>query len=303
MTRADQIRVSAMPDTEKDHQPSSTSARAARAARLRDYFDLQLCFAEAVAATAAWSLADAVCQCTNFYRRFGLGHVQGTSIAPEWTTYTAHLLTLETHDQRVAYTQAFFVQSPPERLPPRRQQFGCFGCDPPDADGRVRIHFTNDDTDGIGPLSRIKIEQRTQELRIMFTHVQHTYPEAQAVRGGSWLYHLEAYRRLFPPVYGASRAVQVGTQQFQGSSSWGQFLDHHERVKPVLREQFLANLTKLDPQRLWEAFPLPTYSTQAPVQAFYDLYHIDAASQRHRDALPTVVEKTGVERASTDGCS
>jgi hypothetical protein len=271
-----QTRVSAVTGMEKDHQPSTPSGRAVRAERLRGYFDLQLRFAETMAATAALPLADAVAPYTNFYRRFGFGRWHDAPIAPAWHTYTAHLMTLATHEQRLAWTQAFFAQSLPERLPPGRQQFGCFGCDPPDADGRVRIHFTNHDTDGIGPLSRTKIAQRTHELHGMFTYVQHTYPEAQAVRGGSWLYHLEAYRRLFPPVYGASRVVQEGTAHLQGTSSWGQFLDHHEEVKPALRAQFLTNLTQLNLHRLWEAFPLPTFSTQAPIQAFYDWYQIDA---------------------------
>ena len=150
-------------------------------------------------------------------------------------------MTLETHAQRVAWTQACFVQSPPERLPPGQRQFGCFSCDPPDTDGMVRIHFTNRDADGIGPLSRTKIETRRQELQAMFTYVQQTYAHATAVRGGSWLYHLEAYRRLFPPVYGDSREVLEGISHFQGTSSWGQFLDHREGVKPALREQFLEN--------------------------------------------------------------
>jgi len=26
---------------------------------------------------------------------------------------------------------------------------------------------------------------------------------------------------------------------------------------------------------LWEVFPLPTYRARAPMQAFYDFYHID----------------------------
>ena len=268
MQPADQAHVSAV--TEGVPQSARTIERAARAARLQDYFALQLHFAEVVAARAALPLADAVAQFTNFYRRFGFG-LWRAPIAPAWQHCTAHLLTLETHNQRVAWTQAFFVQLPPERLPPGRQQFGCFGCDPPDADGRVRIHFTNNDTDGIGPLSRTKIGTRRQELHAMFTYTKHTYAEARAVRGGSWLYHLEAYRRLFPPVYGESRTVQEGTAHFQGTASWGQFLDHCEGVKPALRAQFLANLTKLDRHRLWEAFPVPTYSTQAPIQAFYAL--------------------------------
>ena len=268
-----------MTGMEKASQPASTIERAARSERLRDYFDLQLCFAEAVAATAALPLAEAVSQCTNFYRRFGLGRWQDAPIAPAWNTYAAQLMTLETHEHRVAWTQACFAQAPPERLPPGQRQFGCFSCDPPDAEGMVRIHFANRDHDGISPLSRTKIEARRQELRAMFTYVKHTYADAQAVRGGSWLYHLEAYRRLFPPVYGDSRAVLEGITRFQGTSSWGQFLDHREGVKPALRAQFLEKLNKLDLQRLWEVFPLPACRAQAPLQAFYDFYNIDAASQ------------------------
>jgi len=259
---------------EKENQPSSTIERAERGERLRDYFDLQLRFAEAVAETAALPLSEAVSQCTNFYRRFGLGRLQGAPIAPAWKKYTAQLMTLETHEQRVAWTQACFAQSPPESLPPGQRQFGCFSCDPPDEDGRVRIHFTNRDTDGIGPLSRTKIDTRRQELKAMFTYVQQTYADAKEVRGGSWLYHLGAYRRLFPPVYGDSREVQEGTSRFQGTSSWGQFLDHREGVKPALREQFFENLKKLDMHRLWEVFPLPACRAHAPMQAFYDFFDI-----------------------------
>ena len=171
MKPAYQTRLSAVTGMEKDTQPSSTIARAERAERLRDYFDLQLRFAEAVAARAGLPLAEAVAQCTNFYRRFGLGPLQGAPIASEWQKYTAHLMTLKTHEQRVAWTQACFAQSPSESLPPGRREFGCFGCDPPDADGRVRIHFTNRDTDGIGPLSRAKIATRRQELQAMFTYL------------------------------------------------------------------------------------------------------------------------------------
>ena len=266
-------------DMEKEDQSSITIAHAERAERLRDYFDLQLRLSEAVAATAALPLSEAVTQCTNFYRRFGLGRLQSAPISPEWKKYTARLMTLETHEQRVAWTQAYFAQSPPESLPPGQRQFGCFSCDPPDADGSVRIHFANSDTDGIGPLSRTKMDTRKRELHAMFTYVKQAYTNVKEVCGGSWLYHLEAYRRLFPPVYGDSREVQMGNARFQGTSSWGQFLDHRESVKPSLREQFLENLKKLDMHRLWEVFPLPACRAHAPIPAFYDFYHIDEADK------------------------
>jgi hypothetical protein len=37
----------------------------------------------------------------------------------------------------------------------------------------------------------------------MFAHIRQHVPQATAVRGNSWLYNLEAYRRLYPPAYTA----------------------------------------------------------------------------------------------------
>ena len=277
MNHAEQAAASAVAGREHVRQAAQVPGRAERAVQLRDYFALQLHFADVVAAKAAWPLPEVVEHYTNFYRRFGFGIWPDAPRVPEWYYYTAHLQTLATHDQRLAWTHTFYAQLPPERLPAGRQQFGCFGCDPPDADGRVRIHFTNHDTDGTSPLSRAKMGARRQELQALFMYVQQTHAAAaQSVLGGSWLYHLEAYRRLFPPAYGASRIVQEGNAHLQGQTCWGQFLDHREAVRAVLREQLLANLAKVDMQRLWEAFPVPTYNVQAPIQAFYDLYQVGA---------------------------
>jgi hypothetical protein len=274
---AEQAAAAAITGREHGQQAVHFPARAERAVRLRDYFALQLHFADVVAAKAALPVPEVVEHYTNIYRRFGFGIWSDTPRVPEWYQYKAHLQTLATHDQRLAWTQAFYTQLPPERLPAGRQQFGCFGCDPPDADGRVRIHFTNRDTDGTSPLSRSKMGVRRQELQALFTYVQHTYAEAAySVLGGSWLYHLDAYRRLFPPVYGASRVVQEGNTHLQGQTCWGQFVDHRGAVKPVLREQLFANLVTMDLSRLWAAFPVPTYTVQAPMQAFYDLYQVGA---------------------------
>jgi hypothetical protein len=98
-----QTRLSAVTGMEKANQPSSTIERAARAERLRDYFDLQLRFAEAVAATAALPLSEAVLQCTDFYRRFGLGHLQGVPIAPEWKKYGSWPNGMKFRAQSAAY--------------------------------------------------------------------------------------------------------------------------------------------------------------------------------------------------------
>ena len=275
MHQAEQAATAAMTTGEHVQPAAQAPGRAERAAHLRDYFALQLHFADVVAAKAALPLTEVVEQYTNFYRRFGFGIWQDTPRVPAWYDYTAHLQTLTTHDQRLAWTQSFYAHLPPERLPAGRQQFGCFGCDPPDAQGRVRIHFTNHDTDGTSPLSQAKMGARRQDLQALFTHVQQTHAAAaRSVLGGSWLYHLEAYRRLFPPVYGASRVVQEGNAHLQGQTCWGQFVDHHGAIKAVLREQLFATLAQVELPQLWKAFPVPTYHVQAPMQAFYELYQV-----------------------------
>lgn len=42
------------------------------------------------------------------------------------------------------------------------------------------------------------------QVRALFRQVRQEHPHARSVRGISWLYHLAAYRRLFPPQYGHS---------------------------------------------------------------------------------------------------
>ena len=265
-----------MSDVEKraqnQQQAADKTEQQERAKQFRDYFSLQLRLAEVISEKTASRLADAVFQYTNFFRRFGLGYLP--EVTPEWQKYADKLNTLQTHEARVKWTQEFFRHSAPERLPPGRRRFGCFGVDPANQDGAVRIHFSNYENDAIGPLRRAKIDTRKQELHAMFTYVHKTYPHAQKVQGGSWLYNLEAYRRLFPPEYGASRVVLEESSGFQGTSRWGQFLDHKGDVKPELREKFLENLTSIDMDRLWAVFPLSTLRTHAPIQAFYAFYGI-----------------------------
>ena len=57
-------------------------------------------------------------------------------------------------------------------------------------------------------------------------------------------------------------------------SRWGQFLDRDGNVKPELKEMFLRNIARLNPDRLWEAFPLPSFRVRAPIDVFYDGYGI-----------------------------
>jgi hypothetical protein len=93
------------------------------------------------------------------------------------------------------------------------------------------------------------------------------------VAGASWLYNIEAYRRLFPPPYLATARV-VG-DRFQRMPLWGQFLDHRGDLKPAIVREFrerLAHLQTID--GLGRCFPFQVRALEAPVRAFYDFHGV-----------------------------
>lgn len=244
-------------------------ARAARVEVFRDYYGLQLALAEALAARRGDCLSDTVRGFTNLHRRLGLGEVTGAAPSPEWRRYAEGLERQPDRAARLDWTMQALAAAPDEPPQPNKVRFGCFSYDPPEA-GVVRIHFNNHDSqDGAGPLARGKIEARRSELTRMFAHLRRTAPEAETVAGASWLYHLEAYRRLFPPAYTAS-ATAAGEVGLTGTSSWGQFLTHTGAIRDDLRQAFLARMQDLDPEAPWLAFPLRPLRVSAPLAAFYD---------------------------------
>lgn len=223
---------------------------------------------------AAISLAEALARYTNLQRRFGLGDIDAGPAPAEWVGFVRELEALDTPERRLAFTKRFYVTAPEDLPPPDRRPFGCFSFDPPDADGVVRIHFSNRDrADGVGPLSQGKRPRRLAELEAMFAAIHEAHAEATTVQGGSWLYNLQAYRRLFPAAYGESRTPPTFAR-LRGTSSWGQFLDHREAIKPGLRTAFLRNIETIDVAAPWRAFPLPMLSASAPIGLFYELYGV-----------------------------
>ena len=244
------------------------AARRQQAERLRGYFEVQLRFAEILAARTSRGLSDTCLEFTNLHRRFGLGRTEAGVPSPGWARYAAGLEGPE--PGRLDWTVTFFAESAPEVSDTER--FGCFSYELQDAGEVVRIHFSNRDSeDGVGPLARAKIERRRSELGQMFRHVRAHHPAARTVRGGSWLYNLEAYRRLFPPDYGAS-AFEPARVRLDGTSSWGQLLDFREAVKPAVRQVLLDNMAGGDVAAPWRAFPMRALGAQASIELFHRFY-------------------------------
>jgi hypothetical protein len=236
-----------------------------------DYFDLQLKFADVVSAKYGVDLPRAVFTHTNFFMRLSFGARRDLAEdLPAWQAFVGELALAR---DKTAFVYQAYLNAPPGP-PSGATPFGCFSIDPVGEDGVVRFHFANKEHGEVGPLSASRVTKRWLELRALFAHIRESYPQARTVNGNSWLYHFEAYRRLFPSAYGDSRIVVRHSSLIQGTSRWGQFLDRRGRVVPDVKATFLANLAGIDAEHLCDAFPIPTYRTAAPVKEFYQFLNV-----------------------------
>jgi hypothetical protein len=257
----------------------TVSERARRAERLAPYFELQLRLAARMAQLTGAGLGEMALRHTNLHRRLGLGTWAGGPPGPEWRAFALALEATPGLAAQVSVTRDAFLAAPDEVLPqPGQTRYGCFAHEPPDPDGVVRIHFYNLDTDEAGgPLARRKLERRRDELRALTGAVAALTPRPKAIRGASWLYNIEAYRRLFPADYVASRKARTAGINLRGTSTWGQVIDSRERVRPDVRDAVVAGLAMLDPDAPWRAFPLPVLAVSAPIESFESLYGLSGS--------------------------
>jgi hypothetical protein len=152
--------------------------------------------------------------------------------------------------------------------------FGCFSYALLHGD-RIRLHFQNAETEKHASLGAACLRQRQADLSALFEHVQQTLGERVQVVGVSWLYNLEAYRRLFPVSYVTT--ARVISDRFQSMPLWGQFLDRYGNLKASMTRPFLESLERQSSiDRLNECFPFQVLAVEAPVSVFYDFYGISS---------------------------
>jgi hypothetical protein len=187
-----------------------------KAERYRDFFDLQLRFAEAVAEKRSMPIAEAALLYTNFHRRFGLGDITRDGLSPAWHDYVREFARLGTHDQRAGWTQTFYAQAAEERSALPDHVFGCFEFDANEETGIVRLHFYN--RDAHGPLSRARMGERRRELETMFAYIKRFFPAARHVEGTFMALRHEC---LSSPLSRRLRSITRGDRERQPISGHG----------------------------------------------------------------------------------
>lgn len=235
----------------------------------RAFFDLQVQFARKVVTLSGLSLADALLRFTNLYVRFGLGRDFDPD-RPAWRQYVAGLADAGDIQE---WTYRFYRTRPETEPPGIVATRGCFSYARLGGD-RVRLHFRNAEGDGRSALGSDRRDQRLAELAALFEHLRRTSDRAARVVGASWLYNLDAYRRLFPGSYLAT--ARVAARRFQYMPLWGQFLDRHGEVRESVTRPFLDRLARQsDVDDLDRCFPLQVLTAEAPAQEFYEFYGIE----------------------------
>ena len=236
------------------------------------FFDLQLTFAEHVSQMSGLPVPRALFEYTNLYIRFGLGR----DFDPEHRVWREYVNGLQTASDRRDWTYRFHVaRADATTAPPVVATCGSFSYALMTGE-RLRLHFLNAERDGRSPLTAERRDQRVADLTALFGHVKRTQRAPLRVVGSSWLYNLDAYRRLFPPSYVATARV-IG-HRFRHMSLWGQFLDRRGEVRPDVTRLFLERLERQSSvERLDEYFPFQVLAVEGPVETFYDFYAIPAA--------------------------
>ena len=141
-----------------------------------------------------------------------------------------------------------------------------------DPDTRTaRLHFEANGSNDVSPLAHEAMRLRQREVGDVIARALSEHPQAAWVRGKSWLYNLEAYRRLFPPSFIAGLTAVEHDLQFL--ASWGQFLDRRGDTRAAMVEPFLARIAAASTTtELEDAFPFRILETRAPVADFVEFY-------------------------------
>ena len=230
-----------------------------------DYFSLQLAFSKQYALKAGVTWSEAVDRCTNIRRRLGLTGASGEN---RWRALLAcaDQSAAGGDDTLLAMCSALFADRPAAR---HDRAFGCFSYEPAGASGILRLHFVPPENVEASPLAVANVGARLDELRAMFRHIRRE-EHAVSVLGISWLYNIDAYKRLFPARYIESARIPEFPLHLNGTSSWGQVLNWRQAVKPPMRDSLLARLSDLRVEAPWEVFPYRALAANCEIAVFHN---------------------------------
>ena len=234
----------------------------------KKFIEIQIRLAERLIELSTSRLNEVVEAHTVFRQILGMPYGNEIRNQPLWHEF---IKGLEGQSDRVNWAYEFHLRHLPAESNSDDPSFGCFSFDfhfrPV-----VRLHFGNPRNERV--LNKESVASRKDELKQMFTYIRRIHPEAERVRGSSWLYNVEAYRRLFPTEY-VETATPVGYET-GFFSLWGQFLKGDRSVREGMAEPFLDCLSKqTSVDGCMQCFPYEVLRPECAIEPFYRFYGVD----------------------------
>ena len=233
----------------------------------KEFLILQVRFAQKIAKVSNQALEDVLIDYTMLRNLFNL-RVSRDIPNPLWNAFVKGL---GTPDNPEDWTYTFYLQriTAASDTSDDRKFFGCFSYVYPwRGTKKLRLHFENRETSEYGALSKARMTRRKSELTEMFRYIQAEHPDVETVRGGSWLYNISAYLRLFPPDY-VKTAKPVGYET-QFWALWGTILlvatDPSEN--PPLRNSWNALTNRKQLMPVFNAFHTKCSGPSVPLRSF-----------------------------------
>jgi hypothetical protein len=221
----------------------------------RAYFAVQRRFAERWAALASVPTETAYLECTTWYHQAaGLGR----EFDPRHATWQKLIAEVSDSADPDGVVHAAALRNEPD-VPAGPVLDWSW-----DADGQtVRLHFFPQRSADGHPLAHRHLPDRQREFRDLVRRAAIEHPGAAWLRGRSWLYSIEAYRRIFPEVFVA--ALEPLEPDLQFLACWGQLLDGAWRTRNdvasvLLRGVAVASTTN----ELEAAFPYAMQQSRVP---------------------------------------
>jgi hypothetical protein len=247
------------------------------------YFSLQLGYAKRAVQLSGIPLDQALMEFTSFWRRIHNPLVLKMNktewlfdpATPQWRELCDRI-----HDNEPADIVArdLYLKND-NSTEAGKQYFGCFRYDfvpqVNDGDGVIRIHFKNRDPSDKGPLSKERQEARLQDLKHMFAFIREKHPEAKTVEGGSWLYNLKSYQRLFPETFITD--MKVEEIPFPRSSGiWGQFINSAGQINEKMKYSLIHKVSAAKSMDdLLHCFEFKILFPRTGIENFYGHLKID----------------------------
>ena len=238
-----------------------------------EFISVQLAFAKRMSELSGTRLEDTLIDCTNIRTLLNINVTRETARKNDsWQTFLNGLHNAEEPD-RWAYDH-YLEREKNEPELDASNGFGCFYYSYPFREQpKVRLHFRNVDHSGKGALSPERAPARRDELTALFLETREQHPDAQTVRGGSWLYNIEPYCRLFPPEYIASMKP-VG-YELQFWALWGQFLRGGFRPNVETIAKFREAIARArSPEECERCFPYEVMRPECGIEHFYKHFGI-----------------------------